>query len=89
MIETLRVLLDLKSLSMKIKASGAPHVASIQSKQFIDKSRFVVPNLSEVSNQEIRLQFRDFLRVLENQLDVIERDKLDSMEISGCFCLLI
>ena len=44
-----------------------------------------VPNLSEVSNQEIRLQFRDFLRVLENQLDVIERDKLDSMEIFRLF----
>ena len=81
MIETLRVLLDLKSLSMKIKSSGAPHVASIQAKHFIDKSRLVVPSLSDVSNQEIRLQFRDFLRVLENQMDDIESEKLDSMEI--------
>ena len=77
MIESLRVLLDLEGLCMKIKTSGAAHVASIQSKQFIEKSRSIVQNIEDISDQEIRLQYRDFLRIIENQIDEIEKDKLD------------
>ena len=81
MKESLRVLLDMETLAMKIKSSGSAHVASIQCKNFIEKARQIVPNLTEITDQEIRLQYRDFLRVIENQLEMIVEKKLDSMDI--------
>ena len=41
----------------------------------------IVQNIGAFSDQEIRPQYRDFLRIIENQIDVIEKDKLDSIGI--------
>ena len=64
LIESVRVVLDLESLSKKVKTAGAAHVAALDSKIFIKKSREISSKLSDISDQELRIQFRDFLRKL-------------------------
>ena len=69
MVETIRVLLDLETLAIKLKLSGSVHVAAVHSKLFIQKSRDLTPQLSNISDDELRLQNRGFLRNLENHVE--------------------
>ena len=55
MIDSLRVLLDMKTLAMEIKSSGSTLVASIQCKNFIEKARQIVPNLTEITDCNIMI----------------------------------
>ena len=85
LIESVRVVLDLESLSKKVKMAGAAHVAAIDSKIFIEKSREISIKLSDISDQELRIQFRDFLRKLEALIDSSKDKSHTSMTIFKSF----
>ena len=85
LINTIRILLDLETLAIKLKLSGSAHVAALQSKLFIEKSREISPQLSDISDQELRMQYRDFLRKLEAYVDDTDEDDLKSMNIFKSF----
>ena len=85
LIETIRVILDLETLSLKLKLSGSAHVAAVQSKIFIQKSRELAPELSAISNEELRFQYRDFLRKLESYIEDKDEDIIFSMDIFRSF----
>ena len=69
LIETIRVVLDLETLSIKLNLSGAAHVAAVQSKLFIKKARELSADLSDISDEELRFQYMDFLRKLESYIE--------------------
>ena len=81
MIEKLRTLLDMESLAMKVKLRGASQVAALESKKFIETAKKVATELKEFSDDELRIQYRTFLRRLENLVDDVDEDDLDSMKI--------
>ena len=85
LINSTRVLLDLESLAIKLKLSGSAHVAALQTKGFIEKSHEISPQISDISDQEFRIQFRDFLRKLEAFMDDIGEDDLKSMDLFRAF----
>ena len=85
LINSIRVLLDLESLAIKLKLSASAHVAALQTKSFIEKSREISPQISDISDQEMRIQFRDFLRKLEGYIDDIDEDDLKSIDIFRAF----
>ena len=54
--------------------------------QFIEKARIITPDISDITDQELRLQYRDFLNKIENNLsDDAEDTKLKSMDILKMF----
>ena len=85
LINSIRAVLDLETLALKLKLSGSAHVAALQCKAFIEKSRDISPQVSDISDQELRLQFMDFLRKLEAPVDDVDEDDLNSMEIFRAF----
>ena len=85
LINSIRAVLDLETLALKLKLSGSAHVAALQCKAFIEKSRDISPQVSDISDQELRLQFMDFLRKLEALVDDVDEDDLNSMEIFRAF----
>ena len=85
MVESIRVVLDLETLAIKLKLSGSAHVSAVQTKLFIQKSRELAPQLAEISDDELRLQYRDFLRKLESQIEDQDEDTICSMDIFKSF----
>ena len=85
MIETIRYFLDLETLSLKLKLSDSAHVAAIQSCSFVQKSRELVPAVSEISEEELSLQYRSFLRKLESFVEDKDEDEIKSMEVFKSF----
>ena len=74
LIENMRRLLDLKSLSKTIQLHGAPNVASTKWRSFRDAAVFIEPDLfARLSADELRLQFRDFVGKLSG-LGRLEED---------------
>ena len=72
-------------MAIKLKLSASAHVAALQTKSFIEKSREISPQISDISDQEMRIQFRDFLRKLEGYIDDIDEDDLKSIDIFRAF----
>ena len=85
LIEAIRVVLDLETLSLKLKLTGSAHVAAVQSKHFIQKSREIVPGIDDISDEEIRYQYRDFLRKLESYVEDKDEGEIFSMDIFRSF----
>ena len=54
-LDSLRVILDLETLAIKVKLCGSAHVAAVQNSKFIEKARVFGPKLEEISDQELRL----------------------------------
>ena len=62
LIENIRRLLDLKSLSRTIQLHGAPNVASTKWRNFKEALLVMEPDLfTRISADELRLQYRDFV----------------------------
>ena len=85
MIEAIRVVFDLETSSLKLKLTGSAHVAAVQSKHFIEKSREIVPGIDDISDEEIRYQYRDFLRKLEDYVEDKDEGEIFSMDIFRTF----
>lgn len=81
MIEHLRTLLDMESLAMKLKLRGASQIAALESKKFIETAKTVAVELKEFEDEELRIQYRTFLRRLEIVVDDIDEEDLNSMKI--------
>lgn len=81
MIEHLRILLDMESLAMKLKLRGASQIAALESKKFIETAKIVAVELQEFEDEELRIQYRTFLRRLEAVVDDVDEEELDSMKI--------
>ena len=81
LIETVRVVSDLETLALRLKLSGSAHVAAVQTKLFIQKSRELAPKLSDISDEELRYQYRDFLRKLERLIEDQDEDSIFTMDI--------
>ena len=65
-IENIRVLVDLENLQEKVSNSGAVHTSVINFNKFFDAAKKLNPTLEEeCDEQEIKLQYREFLRRLE------------------------
>ena len=80
-INCVRNVLDLETLARQVKMCGSPHVAALGSVQFIESARKIVSDLSEISDQELRLQFNTFLSRLEDYVEDIDEDNLNSLKI--------
>ena len=85
LINSIRIVLDLETLAIKVKLSGSAHVAALRSKLFIEKAREISPPISDISDEELRLQYRDFLRKLETIIEDTDESELKSMEIFRSF----
>ena len=81
LIETVRVVSDLETLALRLKLSGSAHVAAVQTKLFIQKSRELAPELSDISDEELRYQYREFLRKLEHLIEDQDEDSIFTMDI--------
>ena len=81
MIEHLRTLLDMESLAMKLKLRGASQIVDLESKKFIETAKTVAVELKEFEDEELRIQYRTFLRRLESVVDEIDEEDLNSMKI--------
>ena len=80
-IDCIRTVLDLETMAIQVKLSGAPHVGALRTVQFIQNARKLVPKLDNVSDQELRIQFNSFLRKLEDHVEDIDEDDLRSLSI--------
>ena len=77
LIENIRRLLDLKSLSRTIQLHGAPNVASTKWRNVRDAVVFIEPDIfARVSADELRLQFRDFVGKLGGLGELLEDNTL-------------
>ena len=85
LIESIRVVLDLESLAIRLKLSGSAHVAALHSKIFIEKSHEISSQIRDIPDQELRIQLRDFLRKLEALVEDIDEDQLRSMDLFRSF----
>ena len=81
MIEHLRTLLDMESLGMKLTLRGASQIAALESKKIIETAKTVAVELKEFEDEELRIQYRTFLRRLEGVVDEIDEEDLNSMTI--------
>ena len=82
LIENIRRLLDLKSLSRTILLHGAPNVASTKWRGFREATVFIEPDIfARLSADELRLQFRDFV----NKLGVLGDMEEDNTTIFAKF----
>ena len=72
-------------MSIKLKLSGASHVAAVQSKLFIKKARELSTDLCDISDEELRFQYMDFLRKLEGHIEDQDEDVISSMNIFKSF----
>ena len=57
----------------------------MQTKHFIQKSREIVPGIADVSEEEIRYQYRDFLRKLESFVEDKDKEEIFSLDIFRSF----
>ena len=80
-LDSSRVILDLETLAIKVKLCGSAHVAAVQNSKFIEKARVFGPQLEEISDQELRLQFHQFIRKLEDHVEGIDENKLRSLNL--------
>ena len=81
MLESLKVLLDLETLALKVKLCGSAHVSAVQHKKFLEKARLFAPQIDDISDQELRLQFNHFLRKLEKHVESIDEHNLRSLDL--------
>ena len=81
MLESLKVLLDLETLALKVKLCGSAHVSAVQHKKFLEKARLFAPQIDDISDQELRLQFNHFLRKLEKHVESIDEHNLTSLDL--------
>ena len=80
-LDSSRVILDLETLAIKVKLCGSAHVAAVQNSKFIEKARVFGPQLEEISDQELRLQFHQFIRKLEDHVEGIDKNNLRSLNL--------
>ena len=80
-LDSSRVILDLETLAIKVKLCGSAHVAAVQNSKFIEKARVFGPQLEEISDQELRLQFHQFIRKLEDHVEGIDENNLRSLNL--------
>ena len=83
LIEAIRVVHE--TLSLKLKLMGATHVGVVQTKHFIQKSREIVPGIADISDEEIRYQYSDFLRKLESFVEDKDKEEIFSLDIFRSF----
>ena len=85
MINNVRRLLDLKTLIGEIDKHGAASTSSVRWRTWSDAAKFIENDLfARVSADELRLQFRDFVRRL-GELQKKEVEELDNTGLFGLF----
>ena len=85
MINNVRRLLDLKTLIGEIDKHGAASTSSVRWRTWSDTAKFIENDLfARVSADELRLQFRDFVRRL-GELQKKEVEELDNTGLFGLF----
>ncbi|CAB4009083.1 Hypothetical predicted protein [Paramuricea clavata] len=77
MLKTLRPIIDLSSLALKVKQKSAAHVLALDGEQFTKVSKQLATNIDDVPDSEIRIQFREFIR----RLDVAQLNEEDLCSI--------
>ena len=66
---------------MKLKLRGASQIAALESKKFIETAKTVAVELKVFEDEELRIQYRTFLRRLEGVVDEIDEEDLNSMKL--------
>ena len=79
LLKTLRPIIDLRSLALKVKQKGAAHVLALDGEQFTKVSKQLATNIADVPDSEIRIQFRKFIRRLKTH--VVQLSKEDQTHV--------
>ncbi len=87
MLKTLRPIIDLRSLALKLKEKGMAYVAAFDGAQFIKSSKQLATNIVDVPDSEIRIQFREFIRRLERHVQPLSKKELCSIELIKVFLM--
>ncbi|CAB3980645.1 LIGHT-DEPENDENT SHORT HYPOCOTYLS 6 [Paramuricea clavata] len=85
MLKTLRPIIDLRSLALKVKQKGAAHVLASDGEQFTKVSKQLATNIVDVPDSEIRIQFREFIRRLERHVAQLNKEDLCSIKLIKVF----
>ena len=85
MLKTLRPIIDLRSLALKVKQKGAALVLALDGEQFTKVSKQLATNIGDVPDSEIRIQFRNFIRKLETHVAQLSEEDLSSIELIKVF----
>lgn len=82
-IDNLRHLLDLKTTAMLVERVGAPSVSATRFRTWLNAAKFIEKNnLSSISEDELRIQYRTFIHKIE---DLGDLSKKESTEILSLF----
>ena len=81
MLKTLRPIIDLRSLALKVAA----HVLALDGEQFTKVSKQLATNFAAVPDSEIRIQFRKFISKLETHVAQLSEEDLSSIELIKVF----
>ena len=86
LIDNVRALVDLKSRMKAVQNFGAVHVASIKWKRFVQACKYFEPDfVMRMHMDDLRLQFREFYRRLEDMSQERGSTELTSLDILGRF----
>ena len=86
MINNVRRLLDLKTLIAEINLHGAASTSSVKWRAWSDSAKFIENDLfARISADELRLQFRDFVR----RLGDLQKEEVEELDNTGLFGLFL
>ena len=81
MITTLKLLCDLKGLKMKVVKKGVPLIYSMTVEKFLKSAHQVSTNLDEIPESQLMLQYRTFLKTLENVQNYENMESIDYLKL--------
>eukprot|EP00112_Aurelia_sp_Birch-Aquarium-sp1_P013876 Seg2973.2 transcript_id=Seg2973.2/GoldUCD/mRNA.D3Y31 product="hypothetical protein" protein_id=Seg2973.2/GoldUCD/D3Y31 len=84
-IKITRPLVDLQTLTLKVRARGVPLITTLESNIFIKNAKEIASNIRCVPDSEMRLQYREFLSRMQNSTSDIPDSGLKSLDILKMF----
>ena len=85
LIEDLRILLDLNALALNVSNRGVPLISALEGPKFVKTSKKIAPHLEVIPDSELRDQFREFLRRIEQETAQMKPHEIESLELFRIF----